>query len=210
MTLTPPGTTVVPSEAGKPVLPLASPYTIADWGLFEADKERKHQLRNGEFLEMAGASYEHNVIAGNLFGELYAVLHDTDCQVLGSDQKVYIDNDNGLYPDLVIVCGEPLLHPVEALQNPVLIVEVLSPATAADDRGEKFEKYRTRPTLTHYILVEQSRPSVEHFERGESGHWTLVSEHHALTDTLSLTLGGATLTLPLAAIYRRVTFALQG
>ena len=184
----------------------AGPYTVADWLKFEESKDRKHELRNGEYIEMAGAAYEHNVIAGHIFGIFFVALEESDCEVLGSDQKIYIDNKNGLYPDVAIVCGEPMIAPAEALQNPVLIVEVLSPSTAADDRGEKFEKYRTRPTLKHYILTEQHRPSVEHFEKGDNGIWSLVAEHHSLDETLTITLSGATITIPLTAIYRRISF----
>lgn len=181
---------------------------MSDWMQFEESKDRKHQLRNGEFVEMAGASFEHNQIChqvertlGNQLEELGA-----ECFVLGSDQKIYIDDRNGLYPDVVVVWGEPRIAPAEALQNPVLIVEVLSPSTAADDRGEKFEKYRTLETLTHYILVEQSRPSVEHFQKGQNGIWSLVAEHHDLSETLTIPLAETTISLPLATIYRRIAF----
>jgi Uma2 family endonuclease len=182
-------------------------YTVADWASFEASKTRKHELRHGEFIEMAGASLEHNMIAGNLQFLLYGALQVADCTVLGCDQKIYIDERNGLYPDVVVVCGEPRITPAEALQNPLLMAEVLSPSTAADDRGEKFAKYRTIGTLQHYLLVEQLRPSVEYFQRSEGGTWVLVAEHHALNENLSLTLGNAEFTLPLENIYRRIVFS---
>ena len=115
-----------------------------------------------------------------------------------------------MYPDIVVVCGKPEIGVASALYNPFLVVEVLSPAdddrpsTAADDRGSKFAKYRTRPTLTHYVLVEQDQASVEHFERGTNGLWV---QHHDLGETLTLTVNGAPVSVPLAAIYRRVEFA---
>ena len=106
----------------------------------------------------------------------------------------------------MVVCGEPEIGIASALYNLLLIVKVLSPFTSGDDRGEKFEKYRTRPTA-HYVLVEQSRPSVEHFQKGENGLWMLAAEHHALNETLLLVIGGVSVLLPLAAIYRRIPFA---
>ena len=201
-----PASPPVPQKRVFPRRP-QGPHTVADWMAFEAGKVRKHQLRNGEFIEVPGAAFAHNVIVSNVRVELFAALGNADCLILGSDQKIYVDNTNGLYPDVVVTCGDPLIDPSEALQNPVLIVEVLSPSTAADDRGEKFEQYRTRPTLIHYLLVVQDRPTIEHFEKGEHGIWSLVAEHHSLSETLTLTLGGVTVSLPLAAIYRRVEFA---
>ena len=72
------------------------------------------------------------------------------------------------YPDLVVVCGarQYLDEVQDVLLNPSLLLEVLSPSTAAYDRGEKFARYRTwLPTLQDYILVAQERPAVDHFQR---------------------------------------------
>ena len=194
-----------PAQNGSAFVPKKR-YTVSDWAAFEETQTRKHELRNGEFFEMAGATYEHNRVSANLLIEVGKMLPD-HCEVMGSDQRVYIENTNGLYPDIVVVCGEPEIGIASALYNPLLIVEVLSPSTSGDDRGEKFEKYRTLPTLIHYVLVEQSRPSVEHFQKGENGLWVLAAEHHALNETLSLVIGGVSVSLPLAAIYRRIPFA---
>ena len=57
-----------------------------------------------------------------------------------------------------------------ALINPILIVEVLSKSTEAYDRGEKFRKYRTSPSLCEYVLISTERQLVETFYRS--------SEHH--------------------------------
>jgi Uma2 family endonuclease len=199
-------TTGVPAGIAAPPA-RTGPYTVADWVAFEEAKGRKHELRDGVFIEVPGASYEHNVIAGNVFGELFALLRESDCAVLGSEQKVYVDNTNGLYPDVSVVCGEPLVTPAEAVQNPVLIVEVLSPSTEAADRGDKFADYRTRPSLQHYVLINQYRPRVEHFAKGADGIWSLVGDHRSRDAALSLTVGGVALTLPLTAVYRRVSLA---
>ena len=193
-----------PAQNGSAFAPKKH-HTVSDWAAFEETKTRKHELRNGEFVEMAGATYEHNRVSANLLIEIGKMLPD-NCEVMGSDQKVYIENTNGLYPDIVVVCGTPEIGIASALRNPLLIVEVLSPSTSGDDRGEKFEKYRTRPTFAHYILVEQNRPSVEYFAKNENGLWVLAAEHHALDETLSLVIGGTAVSLPLADIYRRITF----
>ena len=184
-----------------------SHYTVAEWAAFEETKERKHQLREGKFVGMSGATYEHNAITGDFYYALTGAVRAAGCDTLPSDQRIYIANTNGLYPDVVVVCGKPEIGVSSALYNPVLIVEVLSPSTAADDRGDKFAKYRTRPTLKHYVLVEQDRPCVEHFERGENGIWSLVAEHHDVGETLTVTLNGVAAAVPLADIYRRVSFA---
>jgi Uma2 family endonuclease len=182
--------------------------TVADWIAFERTTDRKHELWKGQLVAMGGGTFEHNAISFDFARALANALEEagTGCDVLGSDQKVHIRDKDGFYPDIVVVCGEPQIDFEEALGNPVLIVEVLSESTAAKDRGEKFQAYRTIPSLCHYILVEQTRPFVEHYERQDSGVWALIAEHNALTDTLILSLSGATFGIPLARIYRRVSF----
>jgi Uma2 family endonuclease len=188
--------------------PAVGRMTVADWVALERATDKKHELQRGHFVEMGDGTFEHNAISFDFGRALANALEQASstCEVLGSDQKVYIRDKDGFYPDMVVVCGEPQIDFEEALTNPVLIVEVLSESTAAKDRGEKFQDYRTIPSLRHYVLVEQTCPFVEHYERQDSGIWSLVAEHGALADTLVLTLGGATAAIPLAKIYRRVPF----
>ena len=83
--------------------------------------------------------------------------------------------DLDTYPDLSVVCGDPvfLSEKRTVLLNPVLIVEVLSPSTESYDRGQKFKFYRALPSLQEYVLVAQDRVNVEVFRKNEEGHWVL-------------------------------------
>ena len=59
------------------------------------------------------------------------------------------------YPDVVVVCGEPLFRDEQrdTLLNPTLVVEVLSKSTEAYDRGSKFKHYRALESLSDYLLI---------------------------------------------------------
>jgi Uma2 family endonuclease len=59
------------------------------------------------------------------------------------------------------------------IRHPWFVLEVLSDSTAAYDRGKKFEFYRQIESLTHYLLVEQTRPHAELFCRNAQGLWVL-------------------------------------
>jgi Uma2 family endonuclease len=52
----------------------------------------------------------------------------------------------------------------DAVTNPVVIIEVLSPTTEGYDRGEKARNYRLLPSLREYVLVSQHEPLVEVWE----------------------------------------------
>jgi Uma2 family endonuclease len=104
-----------------------------------------------------------------------------------------VDTDRATYPDASVVCGERQAagDDPDALTNPILLVEVLSDSTEADDRGEKFAHYRRIPSLREYVLVSQRAVRIEVFRRAEGGTWTLTE--YGAGDTVSLPSVGATL-----------------
>jgi Uma2 family endonuclease len=132
----------------------------------------KHQYRRGQVYAMVGAKKPHIVIAGNLITLLNNHLDDTPCIVLNSDIKVRLEEaDCYYYPDVAVTCDERDTNSTEDfILYPILVIEVLSPSTAAFDRGEKFADYQTSPSLREYVLINQSQMRVECF-RLESGNW---------------------------------------
>jgi Uma2 family endonuclease len=180
--------------------------SFAEYIEHERASDVKHHYYYGRLIEVAGATYEHNYISGNLIIALGVALNDANCGVMPSDMKVFVSQDVAYYPDVVVICAEPLITSGEALQNPVLVAEILSPSTAALDRGEKFRQYRTISSLRHYLLLEQDRPIVEHFERDNAGIWALRGEYDALEQNLELTISDHAVSLPLSKIYRNITF----
>lgn len=172
----------------------------------ERQAEIKSEYYRGETFAMAGASGEHVVARDNLAGELHASLKGSSCRAYSLDMRVKVDA-TGLYtyPDITIVCGKPQFEDDrhDNLLNPVAIVEVLSPSTAAYDRGTKFAQYRQIPSLREYVLVAQDEPHVERFVRQPNGDW-LMTPFTGLDTTLEFV--SFPVRVPLAEIYRDVTF----
>ena len=111
------------------------------------------------------------------------------------------------YPDLVVVCGTPVYldEYQHVVLNPQVIIEVLSPSTAAFDRGEKCLRYRTYlQSLTDYLVVAQDKPLIEHHSRQPNGEWSVKSVTD-LADTVTLASIGCTLNL--RDVYDRIEFA---
>jgi Uma2 family endonuclease len=109
------------------------------------------------------------------------------------------------YPDLTIVCGEPMAADdrQDVLLNPTVIVEVLSPSTERYDRGVKLQYYRAIESLRDYILVAQDQIRIEQFTRGDAHTWTF--RDYQAGETLRIESIGVS--LPLARIYERVQFS---
>ncbi|UQA61083.1 Uma2 family endonuclease [Polyangium aurulentum] len=155
--------------------------TPAEYLALERSSPEKHEYFGGEIFAMAGASEEHNLIVGNLVGELRQALRQGPCRVYPSDMRVKVST-GGLYtyPDVIVVCSRPEFEDEkrDTLTNPEVLVEVLSDSSERYDRGRKFEHYRKILSLQEYILVSQDQVLVEQFTRKDDGSWGL-REHRA-------------------------------
>ena len=175
----------------------------------ELDRKADHRSEyvNGEIFAMAGTSREHNLIVTNLVREVSLCLRGRPCETYSSDMRVEVSPVRYAYPDVVVACGQPQFKAgqLDTLQNPTVIIEVLSPTTAADDRSWKFAHYRRLETLTDYVMLSQYQPFVEHYTR-QGDQWVLT-ELMGLDAVLRLPSLGCE--LPLAAIYERVELTLD-
>jgi len=177
--------------------------TVEDYlALQAASPLAKYEYYYGEIYDMAGASPDHNVISGNLVGELRAALRDNPCRVFTSDQRVALDpNGHFGYPDVTVACEEH--YSGATLLTPLVVVEVLSDETETYDRGKKFEQYRRHTPLEAYVLVSQRAPLVECFTRREDGAW-MLTEADGMDASIEISPLGVTLAL--GEVYRKVRF----
>jgi len=175
--------------------------TYAEYLALERETDLKHEFLDGEAWAMAGGTPRHSRVKANLITALNTALGDGSCVVYDSDLKVRVlETGLATYPDAAVVCGPLGRDPEDrnAVTNPAVLVEVLSDATEAWDRGGKFAHYRRIPSLRHYLLVDSGQPRVEHFVRQEDGRW-LLSEHGP-GDAVEITAAGVS--LPVDGLYR--------
>ena len=180
-------------------------YTPEEYLIKERESEFKSEYRDGDIIAMPGASRQHNLISGNIFGELYIQLLDNSCEVYTNDMRVKVsDTDLYTYPDVVVVCDEPHFEDnnFDTLLNPTVIVEVLSPSTESYDRNEKFTSYQTLESLQEYVLVSQNNRNVEKYLR--KGEEWLLSVFRSVEDVMQL--ASIECKLVLRAIYAKVKF----
>src|SRR4028119_1182192 len=162
----------------------------------------KHEYRRGQVYAMVGAKKPHIVIAGNLVTLFNNHLDNTPCLVLSSDIKVRLEEANCYYyPDVAVTCDERDTDSTEDfILYPSLVVEVLSPSTAAFDRGDKFADYQTSPSLQEYVLITQSEIKIECFRVNAEGNW--VSQTYRQGDESELM--SIDFRCPIAQVYQKV------
>ena len=149
--------------------------SYAEYVTLEASSDIKHEFISGAIVAMAGGTIEHGRLISQLTVVLSRVLEGRPCVVLPSDVRVRIRAaDRATYPDLHIVCGQLERDPEDhdAVINPVVIIEILSSATAESDRGDKFAAYRRLRSLRQYVLVSQQERRVDVYRR-DGRRWLL-------------------------------------
>ncbi len=176
--------------------------TIEEYLKTEKDRKVRHEYVDGQIFAMAGASKEHNLIAGNIYAALRSHLRGSSCRAFVSDMKVKIKvqkADIFYYPDLLVAC-----HPEDKEKyfktSPNLMVEVLSNSTENIDKREKHLNYQNLESLQEYVLVSQDEIKVEVHRRNKQDDWAI--ETLGKDDKLQLDSVGLTLTM--AEIYEDV------
>lgn len=168
-------------------------YGFGEYVRVEQGSTVKHEFLDGEIFAMAGGTPQHAAIAANVIAALHRQLASGACRVYSSDLRVRVPA-TGLttYPDVSVVCGDRETDPQDpnTVINPTLLVEVLSPSTAAYDRGEKLAHYRQIPSLREVVLVDHAEPRLELWRRTVQG---FVRTEHRGSEAVTLASVGATL-----------------
>ena len=153
-------------------------FSYAEYLARERETGLRHEFLAGQVFAMAGGTPEHARLIAEVTFALRTALDPTRCRVFSADLRVRIPTTGlSTYPDVAVVCG-----PVEvdsedpnAVINPSILVEVLSPGTEAYDRGEKWAHYRRLESLRAYLLVAPVAQRLEAFVRTEAGFVSITA-----------------------------------
>jgi Uma2 family endonuclease len=180
--------------------------SLDDFEELLADKpaDEKWELVGGRVVRMmVGARWEHHFIAQNVAFGLRERLREK-----GSSCHVFLETfflkvktlESATLPDVMVHCGS--LEPgATSVNDPTILVEVMSEGSKARDRFEKWAVYQKLPSLRHYVLVERDKAHIETFDRVDQA-WSGVRILDGLEATLDLPAIGVA--VPLAEIYRGV------
>ena len=176
-------------------------FTVEEYLEMERASDQKHEYFQGEILAMpsaydipgeilamSGAGNRHNILFGNLFGELAYKLKGHRCRPYGPDMRVNIpENTLFTYPDISIFCRDIMddKGDNDVFVQPSVLIEILSPSTRNYDRGTKFKLYRDIPSLREYVLVDAETVGIEVFSLNENSRWQL-EEYKRADDLLHI------------------------
>lgn len=141
---------------------------------FEETTPEKHELFRGRIYAMAGGSSNHDAVIVSLSGMCREALRGRKpCRFVGENRKLQIrENGSGYRPDGAIACPPNEPNPRQGVyDNPTVVFEVLSPSTGDFDRTDKYDDYKTLPSLKDYVLIDSEKVRVEVFSRLDEGGW---------------------------------------
>lgn len=132
-------------------------YTIDDY--YALPEERRVELIDGQFYDMAAPSVIHQVILGEMYAQFYLCMEKhPECRLLFAPFDVRLDRDNYtmVQPDLMIICREGLNR--RRMEGaPDFIVEILSPSNRSHDMFRKLSKYHHAGVREYWIVDPKRR-----------------------------------------------------
>jgi Uma2 family endonuclease len=172
-------------------------YSEADYLEGEQQSAVKHEFVDGDVFLMAGASKNHERLAGNIYRKFGNHLENSHCEPFASDMKVRTPNGNFRYPDCMVVCDDTSDDQFYS-ETPIILVEVISRSTRQNDEQTKRLEYMNIASLVEYVLIEQDYVDITVFNRNQN--W--LPTHYFLGD--SVHFESIDLTLSVEEIYHRV------
>ncbi|HET7579560.1 MAG TPA: Uma2 family endonuclease [Bacillales bacterium] len=134
------------------------------------DDHVRCEALDGQIISMSPSpTPKHQDVLRELTTEFGLFLRGKDCTVFASPIDVCLfanpetaDNDiqDWVEPDLLVVCDPKKIGEKQIIGCPDLIVEVLSPSTAKNDRIFKFGKYE-KAGVKEYWIVDPYNQSIE-------------------------------------------------
>ena len=170
--------------------------------LEETDTENRYEYIDGQVYLMAGGTFDHSMISGNIYSLLRGLLRGKPCRVYNSDIKVQISQKRYFHPDVTVTCDPRDRGTGDLLRSPRVVFEVLSPSTELADRTWKLQNYLALPTMEEYFLVNTKSFKIEVY-RKENGRW--IYDIYKAGETI--TLSSLSIHFPLGDAYLDVELA---
>jgi Uma2 family endonuclease len=133
--------------------------------------EGRYEVIDGHVVAMAPERVAHTRAKAAAWLALSTALREAKlpCEAFADGVSVVIEPYKTREPDASVQCG-PVADPnALALDRPLIVVEVLSPATEVVDRDLKVRDYFSVPTIRHYLIVDAQNGLLVHHRRSDAG-----------------------------------------
>ena len=133
----------------------------------EREDKARYETINGEEKLLAQPATPHAFVAANILRILGNYLRGKRCRVLG-EVDVFFDEQNHFIPDLIVVCDRQKIKYNGVYGAPDLVVEILSPRTAKNDKINKKAVYEKFGVKEYWLINPKDRSlEVNHLVEGK-------------------------------------------
>jgi Uma2 family endonuclease len=134
----------------------------------ERQPRGRYELVHGLPVAMAPQRAEHARTKASAYMALRAGIlrAGLSCHAMPDGMSVRVDDETVYEPDALVYCGPKVPDDTIFIENPVIVVEVISPASEAVDTGDKLVGYFKVPSVAHYLIVHPPQRVVTHDARG--------------------------------------------
>lgn len=131
----------------------------------------RFELLRGEVVAMAPERAAHARVKKEIVKALDRALAErgSDCESFADGMAVRIDDTTVYEPDALVRCGPKLPNDAIGLDDPVVVVEVVSPSSRGIDAGAKLADYFRLASVRHYLVVHAEGHRVIHHRRDAGG-----------------------------------------
>jgi Uma2 family endonuclease len=166
-------------------------------------EHEKWELIGGRVVRsMVGARWSHHAIVQNVNLALSNHLRERGLPCRTFTESFWLKQrflNLAVFPDIMVRCGP--MDDVVSIDDPMIVVEVISPSSEARDRGAKAQAYMRLASLRHICLITRDSVLIEGYDRSKSG-WALRPPVESIEAMFELP--AISFTMPVAEVYRDV------
>jgi Uma2 family endonuclease len=180
------------------------PMTLDEFLRWDDGTETHYELIGGFPVAMAPPAEAHRILAVRLVSRIDSALTarrpcnaQIEAGVIRPDRA-----DTYFVADIAATCA-PIEPRRQAIEDPFLIVEILSPSTERHDRRTKLPTYRQIPTMQEILFIDSDGIYAE-LHRRSGAQW--ITEILRGADA-RLALNSVGIEIPLAELYDGIALA---
>ncbi len=127
-------------------------YTWSDYQKWPDDE--RWEIIGGEAYMMSPApTTRHQSILGALAREFLNYFHNKRCKPFFSPVDVKLSEEDIVQPDIVVVCDDRQIRETHIEGAPALVIEIVSPSSAMQDRMRKMRLYAETGVKEYWIVT---------------------------------------------------------
>lgn len=131
----------------------------------------RYELHNGEIFAMSPQRNRHATKKGSTYVALRDAIKAArlTCHAMPDGVAVHVSDSKWYEPDALVYCGPEAPGDDIKIDNPMIVVEVVSPSTGSLDAADKLIGYFSVGSVQHYLIVYPVEQRLVHHKRQGDG-----------------------------------------